>query len=233
MSSANGIYITMENGPNDDFVTDTVIITSKTQDVCSAPLFDQIVDKVQDDVVDESQVYGSKAVQVIALTGFKRVLVISPTYQISRKVKALGEHFPECKFGYSIIDHVPDTKSMHMVTRTKTFLEVPELKTVFLISPPASPPPDFDYSRLEDWPNRDTGHGHGESVETPDPKPKSSTDSAVNDKKADSYTKKKVLDNGRFKIFVESSDDGSESPTDLHRVKTSMPPVSTFDDIED
>lgn len=62
----------------DDFATDTVIITSKTKDVCSKPLFDEIVNKVQECVVDTRQIYGADAVRVITLPGFKRILVTSP-----------------------------------------------------------------------------------------------------------------------------------------------------------
>ena len=39
---------------------------------------------------------------------------------------------------------------------SKQYLELPEHRTIFLISPPTSPPPEFDYSRCEEEPSKET-----------------------------------------------------------------------------
>ncbi|QEU58270.1 Rcn1 [Kluyveromyces lactis] len=207
----------------DDFATDTVIITSKTKDVCSKPLFDEIVHKVQECVVNTRQIYGADAVRVITLPGFKRILVTSPNIEASREVKSLNPLFPDCKFGFSITNHVAESNSLAEFPHTGTdtvmnHLKVPPAQTLFLVSPPASPPPGFDYSRLEEWPNRNTGHEEAGAGIDDDSKP------AV----------RKVFDNGHTRIIVEGSTNSEPNHTALmQHIKTAMPPISTFDDVED
>ncbi|CDO96359.1 unnamed protein product [Kluyveromyces dobzhanskii CBS 2104] len=202
----------------EDLATNTVIVTSATEDVCSSPLLDDIVNRVQKCVVDTRQIYGTNAVRVVSLPGFKRLLVTSPDLETSREVKSLNVLFPACKFGFSLTDHVIGSNEEFSAGTVKSYLKVPEAQTVFLVSPPASPPPGFDYSRLEEWPNRNTGHEAADVHLDVNTKPSVRT----------------VFDNGHTRILVEGYADTAPDQANLmHHIKTSMPPESTFDDIED
>lgn len=215
----------MASSPVKSVLTDTVIITSPTREVCSSPLFDELVQRVQTFVVDRNQIYGGDAIKVVALPGFRRLLVISPSREVSEQVHALGAEFEDCVFGYSLTDHHVTGTPAAQGGPEKQYLRVPEARTLFLVSPPASPPPGFDYSRLEDNPNMHTGH----AVDA---------DGPLGPAGAATRT---VFDNGRTQITVQQPPvAGAAGPgfseagaNPLRRVKTALPPVSTFDDILD
>lgn len=199
-------------GRNSTFITDTVIITSKTQNVCSQPIFNEIVEHIQTYIVNVNEINDSNPLEIASLPGFRRIVVISPSHRISVQVRALARDMPDYTFGFSMTDHHTNcTGSTHL---RNSSLKVPETNRVFLVSPPASPPSDFDYSRLEETPN-------SSSLHTLEPSNNCAGNPCT------------LLDNGQVQITLNPSQTQGTSTKSVTTIKTSMPSSSTFDDIID
>lgn len=129
-------------------VTDTVIITSGRCDVVDNDNVERIQGWLSKYILTKFQINEDEPLQLIVLKRFKRILLICPSHDLSQHVMA-ASHASEVEklnFSYSLQDGYNNL--------AKEYLKVPESEKMFLISPPASPPPEFDFSKCEDAPQR-------------------------------------------------------------------------------
>ncbi|KAL6949735.1 hypothetical protein ACO0QE_000392 [Hanseniaspora vineae] len=154
-------------------VTDTIVVTwsritpeshTTPADVASAT-FDFILEAL-------SQIRGIKAdnVQVIKLQSMQRVLIVSPSRSISSLLDTYLKTSAEdnfllrdihLSFSFSLKDtneHLNHTLKADsegkLGSPISTHLAVPEHTKLFLVSPPQSPTSEFDFSKVEDSPNK-------------------------------------------------------------------------------
>ncbi|QLL33445.1 hypothetical protein HG536_0E03560 [Torulaspora globosa] len=126
-------------------VTNTIIVTSNADNVLdkTEPLKRWLSDKVLTNIPITSR----NPVEMVVLRDFQRVMIISPTREASQEIlRALQNGgTPFClAYAYSQTDTC-DRDS-------PDYLTVPKSEKMFLISPPSSPPPEFDYARCEQPP---------------------------------------------------------------------------------
>ena len=144
---------------NDSLVTDTVIVTATDIDVTAPSTIDALQQWLTEKILLHYQVNIDDPLQIIILNKFKRVLLICPDHQISQRIMETSRESSDSlrclHFNYSMIDG--------KYTSKKEYLQLPPQKKLFLISPPPSPPPEFDYSLCEGPPNAMTGSHHAVS----------------------------------------------------------------------
>lgn len=129
-------------------ITDTIIITSDKCDIIDNDNVERIQAWLSKSILMKFQINENEPLQLIILKRFKRVLLICPNHVISQHVMD-ASHASEVEkfnFSYSLQDGHKNS--------TKQYLKVPESEKMFLISPPASPPPEFDFTKCEDAPQR-------------------------------------------------------------------------------
>ncbi|CEP20538.1 RCN1 [Cyberlindnera jadinii] len=190
----------------------------------------------------------TESVQFIVLKSFKRILLIFQSRESSSllidKLKELGraEGFA-C--GYALNDFSNNLGN--------NYLELPSDSRMFLISPPASPPVDFNYDATEEEPNKLQIYTHediqelflknNEELRKVLEQEHDSTkyvSSAVDDSKG------KLIDQLRREIVLNDSPGGPKivleaiNVEDDHLIgkaiqsfRTSLPPRSIFDDLDD
>ncbi|KAL3231191.1 Calcipressin-like protein [Nakaseomyces bracarensis] len=195
----------------DSLVTDTIIVTSNKVNITDSstlPLFNEWFLK---HILLRFRVEESNPIKLIILRNFKRCLIVCPDHIISEAVMSTMKETPPCEdliFNYSLTD------SLGNATLEKDYLKVPEHEKLYLISPPCSPPPEFDYSKCEDRPSMKT---HAHEILRPL-------------HKATSFV---AVESSVGKITVDTCDDIDNSGPTLEGVRTALPPKSIFDDIED
>ncbi|GAV51253.1 hypothetical protein ZYGR_0AD04360 [Zygosaccharomyces rouxii] len=94
---------------------------------------------------------GIGEMQLIHLPSFKRVLVVTESKEAASQLMSKKGELGDIRLRYTLTDTEgalvnPDEEMGR--------LQVPPHKRTFLISPPTSPPPEFDYSRCEEPPDR-------------------------------------------------------------------------------
>lgn len=134
-------------------VTNTIIVTSKADHVLdkTEPLKQWLSDQVLTSITSQDPV------EMVVLRDFQRVMIISPTREISQEIlRALENGVPPFSLAYAYSQ--TDTYDRD----SPDYLTVPKSEKMFLISPPSSPPPEFDYARCEQPPPRSQGLPPGE-----------------------------------------------------------------------
>ena len=196
-------------------VTNTVVITAGSTDfeVTDDAAVERISGWLRSSILLEHQVVSANPVQLITLKSFERLLVVCPDWEISEATLRLGKQqlAPEFQFGYSLSDNKDDTND---------YLQVPKGEKLFLISPPCSPPPEFDYSRCEEAPNSFTLHRHPDQTHLP-------TGTLL--------PPSTLIDSKLGKITLERRGSiiplrDSEEHISVETFKTALPPRSIFDD---
>ena len=219
------------NASNDEHITNTIIVTSSNNedDITDKKQIQTLNDWLGYTVLQEYNITNEKPLQLIILKNFKRILLITSNHNISRyiidesrKNEPLIKSF---KFNYSLTD----TTS----TVEKQYLQLPKGERLFLISPPTSPPPGFDYSRCEEEPNR---HSLSKSHLQDQPHLyEILNDNSGNDSGNNLPREVTLLDNNMGKIIVNTCENLQieDDDNDTNLIPTSMPPRSIFDDDED
>ncbi|CCH58815.1 hypothetical protein TBLA_0A10370 [Henningerozyma blattae CBS 6284] len=138
-------------------ITDTIIITSSQSEtsITDVAIVDYIESWIEDNVLTHYKVVSSNPVELVALRSFKRVLVICPTIELSEiimeKMNSIQNNplLSNLQLNYAAFD----SKDLHNDDYEKKYLKLPKGEKRFLVSPPTSPPPEFDYSKVEEAPN--------------------------------------------------------------------------------
>ncbi|CAB4254942.1 similar to Saccharomyces cerevisiae YKL159C RCN1 Protein involved in calcineurin regulation during calcium signaling [Maudiozyma barnettii] len=217
--------MTFEAKPREDHVTNTIIVTSVSQlNVTDSEQVKLLNEWLALTVLQQYTITNDNALQLIILKNFKRILLISPTHEISKSIMDVSRDLivSKFKFSYSLTD---TSNSLE-----KQYLELPKGERLFLISPPTSPPPGFDYSRCEEVPNTEsvskthlTEQPHLYDVINDDGKD-------LNNQQPREIT---LLDCNTGKIVVNTCKNYDDPNVESKLIPTSMPPKSIFDDDED
>lgn len=204
-----------------DNVTNTIIVTSSTIDVVDSKNIDILYEWLNQNILLKYDISNDNPIQVILLKNFKRILIVSPDHDMSQKIISSSTQSVVSNFRFSF--SLTDTTQLS----EKKYLELPQSERMFLISPPSSPPPEFDYARCEEKPNSDII-----SKAHLDEKPH--LYSIVNDPQ-NSNKSITLLDTGTTKIVVNTCDsvENVDQNSKIDKIPTFMPPVSIFDDDED
>ncbi|KAM3160662.1 Calcipressin-like protein [Lachancea thermotolerans] len=208
--------------------TNTLIITSDKKDVTQGETADQVRKFLESQVLTRYSVTRADAMQLVALPSLQRLILVCPSVEIAQEAMTAKARHPDLEslqFRFSVADTTLDSR--------KQYLKLPPKQSMFLVSPPTSPPPEFDYSRLEETPNREKGlapvsHHSQTSAAQPAEQALLSTGHHV------------LLETPRASITLDcctrDTDAGDEPTTDhvsVSGVRTGMPPRSIFDDVED
>lgn len=221
-------------------VTDTIIVTSKTRDACQENVLQYLQNWLSETILLSYQIDEVSPIQLINLKKFDRSLIIAPNREIAQAIMQLFQNnsntnnnndglahynLQSLTFNYSTVDSNMEIK----------YLDLPKHDKLFLISPPSSPPPEFDYSRCEDIPNKHP-HIHLKKFGTQISDYNNNTDSQngnniYNNENNNNGSHFTLLTSDIANITVDSCellDDDSTIKVD--EFKTMMPPRSIFDD---
>ncbi|GAV56134.1 hypothetical protein ZYGR_0BA00400 [Zygosaccharomyces rouxii] len=156
---------------------------------------------------------GAGEMQLIHLPSFKRVLVVTESRENASRLMSKKEELDNIKLRYTLADTEgalvnPDEEMGR--------LQVPPHKRTFLISPPASPPPEFDYSRCEEPPDRiePTSRSKEKHFEEPE---------------TDSKGQRTLLSSAAGTITIRPAETLGERATEP-LPHTALPPKSIFDE---
>ncbi|CCD24051.1 Rcn1p NDAI_0C03910 [Naumovozyma dairenensis CBS 421] len=206
----------MDSIENNSSVTDTVIVTSDKVNVTDRDIVEVIQKWLTDTVLLEFDVLPDLPIEIVILGSMKRLLIICPNHAISKYIKEMEpkpDNLP-LNIGYSLVDG-------RATAAPKKYLELPPHETLFLVSPPASPPPEFDYSKCEGPPSSLTHPSHDE-------KQQHTTLREETLKEPGTYT---LIDSKSGRITVDTCAQ-ADRPVHmtLEQVRTAFPPKSMFDD---
>ncbi|SMN20820.1 similar to Saccharomyces cerevisiae YKL159C RCN1 Protein involved in calcineurin regulation during calcium signaling [Maudiozyma saulgeensis] len=214
--------MTFEANSEQDHVTNTIIVTSGSQlDVTDSKHVNVLNEWLALTVLQQYTITNDNPLQLIILKNFKRILLISSNHEISKSIMDISRDpmVSMFKFSYSLAD---TSNSL-----SKQYLELPKGERLFLISPPTSPPPGFDYSKCEEVPNRDSV---SRSHLNDQPHLYEIINNNGNDQQPREIT---LLDCNTGKIVVNTCKNIDDAEVGIQLIPTAMPPKSIFDDDED
>lgn len=222
-----------------DLVTDTIVITSQQAelDITDPHIVKSIQQWLGDTVLLSHEVVAQNPIQLIILRNFKRILIISPDISLSNDIMRVFHMKKEVEernlqglqFNYTLTNTNGNGSGNLMNQDQKEYLKVPLSDKLFLISPPSSPPPEFDYSKCEDIPQISS---NVHSV----PRWNSSQNNKNNIKsdKPGTYT---LLTSNVANIVIDkcedTNDDANNTYSTVNLIKTAAPPRSIFDTDEE
>jgi len=112
-------------------------------------------------------IFSEDTMQIIKLKSLERILIVCPSPQVSFKLCAYLKDNLKTFGGWAAnqssngsrtcLDYTFSMKNSnhhYSFGHSKNYLSVPQFDKLFLVSPPQSPTPEFDYSRTEDSPNK-------------------------------------------------------------------------------
>lgn len=183
-------------------VTTTIIVTSQYDNVLEQ--VDFLRSWLSENTLKKFTITSQTPIQLIVLRNFQRILIVSPTLEISQQIMSVAMPRSLC------MSYAPSN-----TVSSIQHLEVPKSERMFLISPPTSPPPGFDYSRCEEPP--------------PEPQP---THTYKHTYQSDVPVT--ILNSRVANITVHPcrEDRSVESGMDQYQ-RTAMPPKSIFDEESD
>lgn len=192
-------------------ITNTIIVTSNKDNIIEN--VNVLQDWLMENILQRQQVTSKNPMQLIILRNLQRVLIISPTQQISQLIMSLsGTLKASLRFTYSLTDSSDDSAI--------DYLSVPKSEKMFLISPPTSPPPEFDYSKCE----------------APPPCLPTTTKTENEEPDPDAEAVFTLLSSKIANITVEHCAGGTSPQTTLrdeHYQRTALPPISSFSSDEE
>lgn len=203
--------------------TNTLIITSKEKNVAESTVLEELRDFLESHVLSRFTVTHADAMQLVALPAMQRLVLVCPTSEIAQSAltaKSQCTSLDDLKFQFSLVDTTTASQ--------KQYLELPSHQSFFLVSPPTSPPPEFDYSRLEEHPNREKGLV-----------PVSHLNEKMSPQSPHPAGHHVLLETPNASITLDSCATDSEmgfgglGHVSAATIRTGMPPRSIFDDIED
>jgi len=228
-----------------DDVTNTLILAGIPEDKLDD---DQYINELQQEIIEN--IPNTDLVQFIILKTFKRILIIfNNKKSISKVFKFMKlKHDDVFTIGYSLNDY----SSFDI---NDNYLELPDNSRMFLISPPASPPIDFNYDQVEEEPNKLQIYTHEElneifkknNGEISNLISENLKKTQYSNSKTSELLEKSIIDFKNEIILNDSNDDlkpkiilnpiNGENDHLIGRAiqsfKTSLPPKSVFDELDD
>lgn len=133
--------------------TNTVIITFESSEIIKEHFIDEYVNFLKTRVLSKCSITDDQPLELSILPQLCRLVVVSPTPDISAIVAdETKEHAKTCKIPYTVGFSLFDTP------KKSSLLQLPEARTIHLVSPPQSPAPEFDFNRIEEKPSQETAY---------------------------------------------------------------------------
>ncbi|SCV05551.1 LANO_0H09978g1_1 [Lachancea nothofagi CBS 11611] len=217
-------------------VTNTVIITSAHGNAAGNEILEQVREFLETIVLTRFTVTAAHPMQLVALPALHRSVLVCPTHETAQNVVSLKRQWPkldQVHFQFSMVD------AASPVGPTQ-YLELPQHEATFLISPPTSPPPEFDYSRLEESPNKHKGLWPSCHVPSANDFPGVNPSESGHGLPEGHHV---LLTTSNASITLDSVSHDGDSATsttisngpaapEIARFRTAVPPRSIFDDVE-
>ncbi|KAK5963128.1 Rcn1p PWA37_004831 [Arxiozyma heterogenica] len=228
--------------------TDTIIVTSnqKNFDVTKPNIVKILQKWLGSTILLNYKILPDNPIELIILRKFKRILIISPDVDISSYVFTLFQTeikqnnnnpiLKDLQFSYSLtnthgIKFDPDNPNNSINQDQKEYLKLPPSDKLFLISPPSSPPPEFDYSRCEEVPQLTPNALHIKDH---------SNSTILHELESTSISSKPkiytLLTSDVANIVInqcENIGNNDNTYSTIHHIKTAVPPRSIFDTDEE
>lgn len=130
-------------------INGTLIITSNVKNVIENIFVDEIKQFIFGKVITYWRITNDNPIEIIILKSLKRLIIVCPRIDISEFIHRNLN-----------IQHIQIKLSLTSTPRNSLFLEPPIAKRIFLVSPPQSPPSEFEFDKYEEIPNKDVGHSY-------------------------------------------------------------------------
>ncbi|SCU88012.1 LADA_0E07624g1_1 [Lachancea dasiensis] len=210
-------------------VTNTLVITSDLVNAGENAALELLREFLEDTVLTRFHITQKLPLQLVALPALQRAIIVCPTHEIAQSIADRKEDWPQLApytFRFSMIDATSGD--------SPRYLELPKHKALFLVSPPTSPPPEFDYSRLEESPNRHKGLwpvSCARDIKTDPEHCQKEERHHVLLKHPNASITLDSVPSAQMDYTVSVGSDSDQFPT-IDRFRTAVPPRSVFDDIE-
>lgn len=229
-------------------VTDTIVVTSnqKNLDITKPNIVKVLQEWLGSTILLKHEILPNNPIELIILRKFKRILIISPNVEVSNDIMRLFQTeikqndkayiLKDLQFSYFVtnthrIKSDPNNPNYNINQDQKEYLKLPPSDKLFLISPPSSPPPEFDYSRCEEVPQVTPNTFH--IGDHPNPTVSDGLEIEPTSSNPKTYT---LLTSDVANIVInrcETIGNNNDTYSTIHHVKTAVPPRSIFDTDEE
>lgn len=159
----------------------------------------------------------NETVKVVVLKQLKRIILIFKDVVVAHTaVKFLKS--PDYTIGFSKMSTSTDGNDKD------AYLQLPSNTRMFLISPPASPPSEFDYEKVEEEPNTNQSYTIHDLKQL-------NNHHDVDTKQLESIILNNSTGTPKIVLHPVNGEDNSIISEEIKKFRTALPPKSVFDDI--